>query len=160
MTFHFEWHSNLSDIPFWLTFHFEWHVILSDIPFLVIFHWRWHSILSDITFLMTIHFEWHSQSQPSYWGSPKNNCTINELKMFFFVHDSFTNLYERFFVLSWTLCMAWHGDQWISGFVWHQNIIVTKYHPRAMSFIFTMHNLISLNSHCLIGPDDNRPSTD
>ena len=63
-------------------------------------------------------------------------------------HDSFTNLYKRFFVLSWTLCMA--GEQWISGFVEHQNIMVTKYQPRAMSFIFTLHNLISLNSHYLI----------
>ena len=35
-----------------------------------------------------------------------------------------------FFVLSWTLCMA--GEQWIAGFVWHWNIIVTKYQPRAM----------------------------
>ena len=28
--------------------------------------------------------------------------------------------------------------------------MVTQYKPRAMSFIFTWHNLISLNSHCLI----------
>ena len=30
MTFHFEWHSILSEIPYWVTFHFEWHSILSD----------------------------------------------------------------------------------------------------------------------------------
>ena len=56
-------------------------------------------------------------------------------------HDSFTSLYDRFFVLSWALCIA--GEQWIWGFV-------TKYQPRAKSFIFTRHNLISLNSHCLV----------
>ena len=50
--------------------------------------------------------------------------------------------------MSWTLCMA--GEQWLSGFVWHQNIMVTKYQHRAVSFIFTFHNLICLNSHCLI----------
>ena len=47
----------------------------------------------------------------------------NELKIVIF-HDSFTNLYKRFFVLSWTLCMS--GEQWVSGFVWHQSIMVTK----------------------------------
>ena len=47
-----------------------------------------------------------------------------------------------------TLCMA--TEQWVSGFVWHQNIMVTKYKLRAMSFIFTLHNLISLNSYCHI----------
>ena len=63
-------------------------------------------------------------------------------------HDPFTSLYKRVFVLSWKLCMA--GEQWSSGFVWHQKIMVSKYPPRAVSFIFTLHNLISLNSHCLI----------
>ena len=50
--------------------------------------------------------------------------------------------------LSWTLCMA--GEQWTSGFVWHQNIMVTQYQPRAMSFFLTWHNLITLMSHCLV----------
>ena len=58
--------------------------------------------------------------------------------------DAFTKLYKRFFVLSRTLFMA--GEQWISGFVWHQNIMVTQYQPRAMSFGLTWHNLITLMS--------------
>ena len=33
------------------------------------------------------------------------------------------------------------GEQWISGIVGHGNIMVTKYQPRATSFIFTWHNL-------------------
>ena len=60
MTFHFEWHSMLSDIRFLLTFHVEWYSILSDIPFWVTFHLEWYSILSDIPFWVTFHFEWHS----------------------------------------------------------------------------------------------------
>ena len=58
-------------------------------------------------------------------------------------HDSFNNLYKRIFVLSWTLCMA--GEHWISRFVGTK-----KFQHRVMSFIFTLHNLISLNSHCLM----------
>ena len=49
----------------------------------------------------------------------KKNCTINEPKMVSF-HDSLPNSYKRYFVLSWTLCIA--EEQWISGFVWHRNI--------------------------------------
>ena len=85
---HFEWHSNfsdipfwvssiLSDIPFWVTFNLKRHSILSDIPFWVTFnflgrfilsdiqiwvtyHFKWHSIFSDIPFWVTFHFEWYS----------------------------------------------------------------------------------------------------
>ena len=53
-------------------------------------------------------------------GLSKKNCTINELKMANF-QGAFTNLYMRFFVLSWTLFMA--VEQWLSGFVWHQNLL-------------------------------------
>ena len=60
MTFHFEWHFILSDIPFSMTFHLGDITILSDIPFWVTFHFEWHSILSDIPFWVTCHFEWHS----------------------------------------------------------------------------------------------------
>ena len=34
--------------------------------------------------------------------------------------------------------------------VWHQHIMVTRYQPRAMSFILTWHNLITLTSDCLV----------
>ena len=47
VTFHFKWHSILSEITFWVTFHFESYSILSDIPFWVIFHFKWKSIWSD-----------------------------------------------------------------------------------------------------------------
>ena len=33
--------------------------------------------------------------------------------------------------------------------VWHQNIMVTQYEPRAMTFVLTLHNLITF-SKCLI----------
>ena len=75
----------------------------------------------------------------------KKNCTINEPKMVDF-HDDFTNLYKIFFVLSLTLFMV--GEQWISGFVWHQNIMVTQYQPIAMSVVLTWH--LAVISHCLI----------
>ena len=71
--FHFEWHSILSDISFWVTFHFEWHSILSDIPFWMTFHYEWHFILIDIPFWVTFHFEWHPilsdwlVSQSQWW---------------------------------------------------------------------------------------------
>ena len=76
----------------------------------------------------------------------KKNCTINEPKIVKF-YDSFTNLYKKFFVLSWTLCMA--GEQWISGFFstkisWLLNI------SQRYEFIFTLQFDISLNSHCLL----------
>ena len=77
----------------------------------------------------------------------KKNCTRNEPKIVNLI-DAFTNLYKIFFVLSWTLCMA--GEQSVWGFVWHLSIMVTRYQPRAMSFILTWHNLISLMSHCLL----------
>ena len=47
-------------MPFWATFHFKWHSILSDIPFWITFHFRWHSILSDPPIWVTLHFKWHS----------------------------------------------------------------------------------------------------
>ena len=75
----------------------------------------------------------------------KKNCTINWQKMANF-HDSFI-IYTWVFVLSWTLCKA--GEQWISGFVWHQNIMVTQYQPRAVSFVLTWHNLTTWMSHCI-----------
>ena len=53
MTFHFEWHSILSEFQFLVTFHFEWHFIFGDIPFWVSFQFEWHSILSDISFWVT-----------------------------------------------------------------------------------------------------------
>ena len=34
--------------------------------------------------------------------------------------------------------------------VWHQNIMVTLYQPRAMSFILTWNDLITLTSDCLV----------
>ena len=69
MTFHFDWHSILSDIPFdwhsilsdipsWVTLNFEWHSILSELPFWVTFYFKWHFVLSDIPFWVTFHFEW------------------------------------------------------------------------------------------------------
>ena len=39
----------------------------------------------------------------------------------------FSNLYNKTWVLTWTLCMPW--EQWISGFVWRKNIMVTQYQP-------------------------------
>ena len=62
MTFQFEWHSNLSEISFWGTFNFKWHFILSDIPFWIAFHFKWHSISSDTLFWVTFHFESQSFS--------------------------------------------------------------------------------------------------
>ena len=53
-----------------------------------------------------------------------------------------------FFVLSSTLGMA--GEQWISEFVWHWNIMVTHYQPRDMSFVLTWHKLITLIWQCLL----------
>ena len=61
----------------------------------------------------------------------KKNCTINEPKMVDF-YDAFTNLYKIFFVLSLTLFMV--GEQWISGFVWHQNIIGYLISARSYEF--------------------------
>ena len=60
MTFHFEWHSILNNIQFFLTFCFEWHSMLSDIKFLINFYFEWYSILSDISFWVTFHYEWYS----------------------------------------------------------------------------------------------------
>ena len=45
--------------------------------------------------------------------------------------------------------MPW--EQWILGFIGPKQIMVSQYQPRAIIFIFTLHNRISLNSHCLIG---------
>ena len=59
VTFNFEGNSILSDISFWVTFHLEWHSILIDIPCWVIFYFEWHSILSDMPFWVTFHFKWH-----------------------------------------------------------------------------------------------------
>ena len=42
------------------------------------------------------------------------------------------------------------GKQWVSGFVWHQEIMVTQYQPRAMNFVLTWHNLIIFILHCLV----------
>ena len=30
------------------------------------------------------------------------------------------------------------GEQWISGLVWHRNIMINQYLPRAISFVFTL----------------------
>ena len=58
------------------------------------------------------------------------NCTINDPKKGHF-QDIFTNLYTFFLVvLTQKVCMA--CKQWISGFVWHQKIMVTQFQPRAM----------------------------
>ena len=73
-------------------------------------------------------------------------CTINEPKMVNF-QVAFTNLYEKFDMLSLTLCMS--VEQWISGFARHQKIMVSQYQPRAMIVILTWPNLITLI--CLIG---------
>ena len=77
----------------------------------------------------------------------KTTSTINDPKMGHF-HDTFTNLYNNILVLTWILCMPW--ELWISGFVRHKQIMVTKYQPRATNFVLTWKNLISLMSHCLI----------
>ena len=39
--------------------------------------------------------------------------------------------------------MAW--EQWISGFLWHQNIMVTQYWPRTMSFFPHLAQLYNLD---------------
>ena len=57
--------------------------------------------------------------------------------------------------MHYALCMA--GERWISGFVWHQKIMDTQYHPRGMMFILTLHNLITLISHCLVPYSYPRP---
>ena len=38
------------------------------------------------------------------------------------------------------------GEQWNSGFVWHQHIMLTQYQPTAMTFVLTLTNLILLAS--------------
>jgi hypothetical protein len=50
--FQFEYQSDLSEIPIewhliWVTFRFEWHSGLNDVPIWVMLHFEWHSILSD-----------------------------------------------------------------------------------------------------------------
>ena len=67
---------------------------------------------------------------PDPTGSVKNDRTLSII----FTRD----------FLSLSICMA--KEQWISGFCWHQNILIIQYQPRAMSFIFTWHNLITLIS--------------
>ena len=51
-----------------VSFHLDWHSILSDIPFWVTFHIKWHSILSDIQFWVTFHFERHFNLSDEIWG--------------------------------------------------------------------------------------------
>ena len=82
-----------------------------------------------------------------YKNRLSNNCTINEPKMVHF-QDAFTDLYDNFLVMTWTLCMP--GELWILGFIWPKKIMVTKYQPRTMIFVLTWYNLISLISHCLV----------
>ena len=43
------------------------------------------------------------------------NCSINETKMVH-VQDAFTDLYNTFLVMTWTLCMP--GEQYILGIIW------------------------------------------
>ena len=74
------------------------------------------------------------------------NCTINEPNVYF--QDAFIDLDNKFLIMTWTWCMS--GEQWILGFIWPKKIIVTQYQPRAMIFVLTWYNLISLISHCLI----------
>ena len=38
----------------------------------------------------------------------------------------------------------------MSGYVWHQQIMVSQYQPRAMIVVLALHNLITLISHCLV----------
>ena len=78
----------------------------------------------------------------------QNKFKTNLQKKSVFFSDAITNLYKRLCVLSSTLCTAW--EWWISCFLWHQNIMITQYLPRAMSFILTWQNLITLISHCLL----------
>ena len=65
----------------------------------------------------------------------QENWTVNGPAMVTF-HDSLTNINMIFFVLSWTWCMA--GEQWISGVVWHRNIMVTKYQPTEISWLLNI----------------------
>ena len=50
--------------------------------------------------------------------------------------------------MTWTWCMP--EEQWILGFIWPKKIMVSQYQPRAMIFVITWYNLISLRSHCLL----------
>ena len=75
------------------------------------------------------------------------NCTIYESKIIYF-QDAFIDLDNKFLVMTWTWCMP--GEQWILGFIWPTKIMVTQYQPRALIFVLTGYNLISLISHCLL----------
>ena len=65
-----------------------------------------------------------------------------------YFQDAFMDLDNKFLVMNWTWCMP--GKQWILRFIWPKNIMGTQYQPRAMIFVLTWYNLISLISHCLI----------
>ena len=96
VTFHFKWHSFLSDIqfswhsilndfPFWVTFQFEWHSILSNIPFSATFHFEWHFILSDILSWVTFLFKASALWADAFY---KSKCSSVCLSVCLFVCSS------------------------------------------------------------------------